>query len=68
MIYPYGFIYFELDIKIRYNHKNALAIIKINKSDRNPKVNILIVSIIENEACVIGWKIKIERKKKLITK
>ena len=55
-------------MNIRYNHKNALAIIKINKSDRNPKVNILIVSIIENEACVIGWKIKIERKKKLITK
>jgi hypothetical protein len=43
-----------LDIKIRYNHKKALAIVNMNKSERKPKLNILKVSINENEACVIG--------------
>jgi hypothetical protein len=43
-----------LEINIRYNHKKALTIVKTNRSDRNPKVIIFIVSIIENEAWVIG--------------
>jgi hypothetical protein len=43
-----------LEINIRYNHKNALAIKKINRSERKPKVNIFIVSRNEKDACVIG--------------
>ena len=64
-MYPYGLRYFELEMNIRYNHKKALTIVKINRSDRNPRAIIFIVSIIENEAWVIGWKINITRKKKL---
>jgi hypothetical protein len=43
-----------LEINIRYNHKNALAIKKIKRSERKPKVNIFIVSRNEKDACVIG--------------
>jgi hypothetical protein len=67
-MYPKGFRYFELDIKIRYNHKKELTIVKINRSDRNPKETIFIISIIEKEACVIGWKINMTRIKKLTIK
>ena len=68
MIYPQGFRYFELDINIKYNHRKALEIIKMNISVRKPKLKIFIVSTNENEACVMGWKIKIARKMKLTTK
>jgi hypothetical protein len=54
MIYPNGFKYFELEIKIKYNHKNPLNTVKIILSERIPRLNIFMVSNQENEAWVMG--------------
>jgi hypothetical protein len=61
-MYPIGFKYFELEIKIRYSHKKPLTKMKINVSDNTPKKNILKISIALNDVCVIGWKSKTIRK------
>jgi hypothetical protein len=54
MIYPEGFRYLELDIKIKYNHKTPPNTVKTKLSEMIPRVKILIVSIQEKVACVIG--------------
>ena len=50
IIYPVGFRYFELDIKIKYNHSKPPKTVKTKKSESIPNVKILIVSKPENEA------------------
>jgi uncharacterized protein YqkB len=54
IIYPYGLLYLELEIKIRYNHKKIPVIIKTKKSDNNPRLKILRLSDKVKELCVIG--------------
>jgi hypothetical protein len=68
MMYPEGLLYFKLEIKIKYIHKNILATIKTKTSDINPKVKIFRLSKNVNELCVIGWKNKTIRSTKLIMK
>ncbi len=58
-------MYLALDKNSKYNHRKALATIKTNRSDIKPVRNTFTISPKEKLDCVIGWKSKIIRRKKL---
>ena len=54
IIYPYGFTYLALDIKIRYIQRNPLAKVNTKTSETNPNKKIFTASNPLKEAWVIG--------------
>ena len=53
-MYPKGFWYFALEIKIRYSHKKLLIDIKTKISETRPNERIFAISNAEKEDCVMG--------------